>query len=369
MLDLVMLAPRGFGDIAENEMVVARLEQYLQALDLISDARPQLTVLIGADEHYLSYRLQTEGRVRLLTISSQTRNSFKFAFLALKKSRRVNLRPRILIASDVRFAFLASLIYKLFTPSVTLQVQMHGMYESLSPNFLKYFRLPYLCVVAKFSDSIRFVSNDQYYSFPLVIRQRFRSTVIAPIPYFHKLSPGIVANNLNSIGFVGRLHTERGLDKYLEVIKEVNVSTPSKPIVIVGDGPEREEFFSNLRLNHSGPQIELGWLSSYELDAIWADIGTLLVSAPQESFGVAMREALLHGVKVVAFQNTATLAVEKQFPAAVFTSKLSSELAEKAIEWSTTRIDAEDWKRIYKLLHEEEQESLLKIAKSWTLRV
>lgn len=369
MPDLVMLAPRGFGDIAEQEMVVSRLDQYLKALDLISDARPQLTVLIGAEDNYLTSQPMTEGRVRLLAISSQTRNSIKFAFLALKKSREVNLKPRLLIASDLRFAFLASLIYKLFTPSAGLQVQVHGMYESLAPTYFKCFRLPYLCVVAKFSDSLRFVSNDQYHSFPSVIRKRFHSTVIAPIPYFHKLAPRIVANNRNSIGFVGRLHNERGLEKFLEVIEEVEASTPSKPIVIVGDGPEKEEFFSNLRISHSGPQIELGWLNSDELDAAWSDIGTLLLSAPHESFGVAMREALLHGVRVVAFQNEATIAVEKQFPTAIFTSRLSSELAEKAIQWSTTRIDVKDWKMISKLLYEEEQESLLKIAKSWTLTI
>jgi glycosyltransferase involved in cell wall biosynthesis len=263
MPDLVMLAPRGFGDIAEQEMVVARIGQYLQALDLISDARPQLTVLIGTRDNCLSSHLQTEERVRLLAISSQTRNSIKFAFLALKKSREANLKPKLVIASDVRFAFLASLIYKLLTPSAVLQVQVHGLYESLAPAYLKYFRLPYVWVVAKFSDSIRFVSNDQYHSFPSVIRKRFRSTVIAPIPYFHKLAPRIVPNNLNSIGFVGRLHNERGLDKYLEVIKEVEASTPLIPIVIVGDGPKREEFFSSLRFSHSGPQFEHGWLNPF----------------------------------------------------------------------------------------------------------
>jgi hypothetical protein len=42
------------------------------------------------------------------------------------------------------------------------------------------------------------------------------------------------------------------LDKYLEVIKEVEASTPLIPIVIVGDGPKREEFFLILNVAMGG---------------------------------------------------------------------------------------------------------------------
>jgi hypothetical protein len=109
----------------------------------------------------------------------------------------------------------------------------------------------------------------------------------------------------------------------------------------------------------------MGWLSSFDLNQSWHLIGVLLVTAESESFGVAMREALLHGVYVVAFENQATMRLKKEFPKFVFTSRSNKELAELAIKLRNRRIPFKDIQEIYYFFAKEQNISVKEIASSW----
>lgn len=360
-----MLAPRGFGRLEEHKMVVERLHHYLQVLETVHDKPTTLTVLIGTDVADDDCLITERNDVRLVRLCSPTRNALKFTVLAISVSFKLKLKPKVLLSSDVRFAFISSAMYRLFFRDVFLQTQIHGMYQSLTPSYLGFLRKPYSLFVARNSNSIRFVSENQLHSFPLKVKSRFPSIVIAPIPYLKKLDSRLTENNLRSIGFVGRLHKERGLDGFIKLARELEYRGLQTPIVIIGDGPQRKYFQKKIRESYSGPIHDFGWLGSRKLNDAWADIGVLAVTAPFESFGVTIREALLHGVRVVALRNASSMAVEREFPSSVFTSLSISELADTATNWCNTRIEREEWGRIQRALLNEERQGTLKVVSSW----
>jgi len=78
-----------------------------------------------------------------------------------------------------------------------------------------------------------------------------------------------------------------------------------------------------------------------------------------------MREALLHGVYVVAFENQATSRLKREFPEFVFTSRSNKELAEFAIKLRNRRIPFKDIEKIYNFYIDEQNKALRDIAFSW----
>jgi glycosyltransferase involved in cell wall biosynthesis len=60
--------------------------------------------------------------------------------------------------------------------------------------------------------------------------------------------------------------------------------------------------------------VFLGSLKNSEVQETWSGIGVLLSTAPFESYGLAMREALLHNVPVVSRRNAGSLELKEKYP-------------------------------------------------------
>jgi glycosyltransferase involved in cell wall biosynthesis len=100
---------------------------------------------------------------------------------------------------------------------------------------------------------------------------------------------------------IGRIHQDRGIWDFINLIRILNSSSKDFKVVVMGDGPSKDKFL--LKLESVIPKnriIYLGQLSESELRKAWKKIGTLVSMAPVESYGRVIRESLIAGVPVWA---------------------------------------------------------------------
>jgi glycosyltransferase involved in cell wall biosynthesis len=120
------------------------------------------------------------------------------------------------------------------------------------------------------------------------------------------------------IGFVGRLHYERGVDELCEILANLANSPNPFSFTVIGDGPQKDKI-EKLMLSREHLSLELlGALPHTQVLTQYAYFDLLLSCAPDEGYGLALREAILSGVPVVARKNLGTLELLKQFPDMVF---------------------------------------------------
>lgn len=111
-------------------------------------------------------------------------------------------------------------------------------------------------------------------------------------------SPVLSENRPRSISFVGRLEKDRGLDVFVKLIKEV--SSLNSTLNIVGSGPDSTEFVEELNEIVGLDRVNVwGEIGSQEMPSLWKQTGLLVSTAPSESFGRTIREAVCFGVPVL----------------------------------------------------------------------
>ena len=84
-------------------------------------------------------------------------------------------------------------------------------------------------------------------------------------------------------------------------------------IIVAGTGPDRDIFLEKLKLVNPTLKIDyLGQIANDKMSSVWAKIGVLVSMAPAESYGLAMREALLHGIPVWATNSSGVNDLNKE---------------------------------------------------------
>jgi glycosyltransferase involved in cell wall biosynthesis len=186
-----------------------------------------------------------------------------------------------------------------------VQIQTHFELNSINrrisfQSLIRYYLTKY---ALKNADQLRFVGPSQRSSFV----QKFDITqpsLVVPVPLNISSDYSVVPRKLfpETVAFVGRLHSERGLLEFIQIAVMIFKFKPNIKILIYGDGPEKgklEKIIQGLPIKNE--IIMKGNLAN--LDSEWANIGVLVSTAPAESYGRAMREAHIHGVPVLAVQS------------------------------------------------------------------
>jgi len=222
----------------------------------------------------------------------------------------------MLIAGDPWLGFLYCLIAT-FAIKIPIQVSIHGE-PYLSINYLRsvksFLKHVWLKFSLRFADSIRLVSEHQVESILKVYQIDSSKISISPIPVKIPIGRRAAKENSRLVAFVGRLHSERGIDLWISIINQLYEKRQDFSVVIVGDGPEREYFYN--RLNSSCPRLSfnfLGKVSHGEVAKLWNGINVLLSTAHAESYGLTLREAQMSGTFVVALENEGTKRNSKLF--------------------------------------------------------
>ena len=137
--------------------------------------------------------------------------------------------------------------------------------------------------------------------------------------------------------------------------------------LIVGDGPMFDKF------KKSCPNGEfLGSMSHYLVQKQWEKIAILLSTAPYESYGLAMREALLHRVPVVSRRNLGSMELNARYPqlVAIYDSTDEAVLQiMKLLELQSSRLIFDEYNRFRNNFIEEQDQSLKILARCWLYEI
>jgi glycosyltransferase involved in cell wall biosynthesis len=110
------------------------------------------------------------------------------------------------------------------------------------------------------------------------------------------------------LAFVGRIHRDRGTSQFVEILKHLQLLRREIEILVVGEGPEKDNFLNEL--SAIGPSIKvnhLGHLEGESYAMVWNRIDILLSTAPLESYGRTIREALVSGTPVLAIESSGVI--------------------------------------------------------------
>ena len=307
MSDVVLFDPRGSFSSLNQDLIDRHKEYVLAAREFPLTSISRLVVLTGKTKQVgILYRDDA------LIIIGCNRHVWFQVFMNYRKTavlREIDFLPQIITCSDPWASYLYARMSSIFRVKSNgkrrfpVQLQVHA--DFLAPKWSGTGLIPLAkSVLSRFAikraDQIRCVSK----SIAVDIVNRFNVTtskvISIPVPLNVGAMKFPVGKELPlSIGFVGRIHFERGLKVFSEIATALTKIEPNLSVIIAGDGPERESFLKKLQTNIPISNIEfLGQLNLIQMEAMWDKIGILISTAPTESYGRSTREALMHGIPV-----------------------------------------------------------------------
>ena len=300
---VLILDPRGNIAVGGKD-VVARHENYAKEL-LTQGKTSRLDLKIFSTG--VSQQSSGKGKnKRMIIVSKPTSNSYMFAKKAHKFIKINSLNIKLLVAADPWESYWSAyFLNKFLNKKIPIQIQVHG--DIANPTWRRINlrnRIRYL--LAKLSlpraSSVRAVTQYQAENLVNVFGIKKERIVVVPVP-INVLSKTLSLNTdrPKAIGLIGRIHQDRGIWKFLQLIKVLNSSAKDFKVIVLGDGPSKDEFL--LKLSSVIPKnriIYLGQLPESELSKAWKRIGVLVSMAPVESYGRVIRESLIAGVPVWA---------------------------------------------------------------------
>lgn len=367
----VFFAPRLSKISTDPNDFFERWTKYSHSLSLVSSGTftsINMIVRIQNSKH-LSQETTQSSHINLTLLNPSSKGFLRdyVNFWRILKSN--DLFPNIVIAGDNYLGFLIPFLYRLISnSSFRIQISIHN---SLKPiiwrkfNLKNYLKQIGLYTIVLLADSIRTVSNENREYLVNIWRVPPFKILVAPIPV---LIPDLNPNNVEdySIGFLGRMHEERGIEPWVRIIERYARDHQDIKVLIAGDGIMRNNFLSGLsKILPERQVVYLGSLPNSGLEIFWQSCSVLLSTAENESYGMAIREGILNGRKVVAYSNSGTREIQKIFPGAIFLYSDEEDAIRRigeSFEKKLTRDEVESFRRKQR---EENQRSLKSLVESW----
>jgi glycosyltransferase involved in cell wall biosynthesis len=216
---------------------------------------------------------------------------------------------KLIIAGDPWESYWSAyFLNKFLKRKIPIQIQVHGdiahpLWKKI--NLKNRFRF----ILAKSSldkcEVIRCVSKEQKFNLINTFGIDQRKIVVIPVPIEVVTKPSVPTKRPRTIGLIGRIHEDRGIWNFVELVKNLNRLDKSFKLLIAGDGPARDKFIHQLESVIAKNRIKyLGQISQGKLRSSWKYIGVLVSMAPVESYGMVLRESLLAGVPVWAIASS-----------------------------------------------------------------
>jgi glycosyltransferase involved in cell wall biosynthesis len=302
---VIVLDPRGV-ILSGGLDVMKRHEIYSRSLDLFENDLK--FVVISSGEKPASTAVE-EINLEFYSISNPTLNFFRFAFKSKGLISRMNLDVKLLIVGDCWESYWSAFILnKFLNRDIPIQIQVHG--DIADPGWRRINlknRVRYS--LAKFSlskvTSVRAVTRYQAENLVNAFGIGKEKIVVVPVPInvIGKLV-ALKSERPKTIGLIGRIHQDRGIWDFLQLIRVLNSCSKDFKVIVVGDGPSKDKFLLKLESVIPKNRITyLGQLPESELRKAWKRIGVLVSMAPVESYGRVIRESLIAGVPVWATES------------------------------------------------------------------
>jgi glycosyltransferase involved in cell wall biosynthesis len=229
-----------------------------------------------------------------------------FAKKAHKFIKINNLNVKLLVAGDPWEGYWSAyFLNKFLNKKISIQIQVHG--DIADPRWRRInLRNRIRFSLAKLSlpkaSSVRAVTKYQAENLVNAFGIKSEKIVVVPVPItVVSKSVSLKSERPKTIGFIGRIHQDRGIWEFVKLVSILNLSTKDFKVVVIGDGPSKDKFLLKLSSVISKNRITyLGQLPESELRKAWKRIGVLVSMAPVESYGRVIRESLIAGVPVWA---------------------------------------------------------------------
>lgn len=321
----VLILPEIYRDASSALDLLTRFNRYGQILNLETIGEvPRLTIITKLDDYDDFLIRQSEmHNISLFRISADVTN-FVFYLKVMRIIRNLEFKSLMLIAGDLRFGLLIVLLLpKFLNHGMKKQLAIHGEFITSRHNFSFKYGLKHLVVsfAIKRFDSIRVVSNHLMYQIQQMFKVQPSKIIVAPIPVLQsdgQMPIRDVQRPYSRILVLGRLHSERGIVELLELLDVGLKKFPSLTVTFIGDGPELwrvENWMTNRQLVR---RVKLVGKIEHNLVMHSLNQFDILISnSPHEGFGLAIREAALAGLIVVAKSNSGTQELKLSFGASI----------------------------------------------------
>jgi len=304
---VVILDPRGIITKGGQD-VILRHATYAQYLSKhVSSDKLYLVILsTGRDRKSVN----SNNNLSIERISKSTFNSIIFAKKAASVVKSKNLDVKLLVAGDPWESFWSAYFFNMFcSKKVPIQIQLHGdianpAWKKISLKNRIRFNLAKLSMSK--ASGFRAVSNSQALKVAKIFKIKKDQISVIPVPINNlRLTPYIPSKRPESLGLIGRIHNDRGIYDFIKLVKSLTEVRSDFTVVIAGAGPDESRFLEEIKVLLPKSKIRfLGHLSENELKKVWKKIGVLVSTAPAESYGRVMREALVAGVPVWATKSS-----------------------------------------------------------------
>jgi len=300
---VLILDPRGNIAVGGKD-VIARHENYAKEL-LTQGKTSHLDLKVFSAGSSVKYSANGKNKM-VINISKPTFNSYMFAKKAHKFIKINNINVKLLVAGDPWESFWSAyFLSKFLNKKIPIQIQVHG--DIADPRWRRInYRNRIRFSLAKLSlpkaSSIRTVTKYQAENLVKAFGIKREKIVVVPVPItVASKSVSLKSERPKTIGLIGRIHQDRGIWDFINLIRILNSSSKDFKVVVVGDGPSKDEFLHKLESVLPKNRINyLGQLPESELRQAWKKIGVLVSMAPVESYGRVIRESLMAGVPVWA---------------------------------------------------------------------
>lgn len=308
--------------------ILTRHAKYAQKLNLKSNKSASLTLLIPTGGP--SSKIQPF--IDVCTYKSYLPENLDFLNFAISKDLS---KFRVMTFSDPFLypAFYFFLLRK-HRQNPVIQIQCHGDFgdTNWSKNNLKNWIFSKLAqITLSRANQVRCVGKCQAKKIISAYKVDPAKIIIAPIPTKDKGDlPEWIKPTIPVVSFLGRLHKERSVDLWVQTAQEIFSVRNDVHFLIIGDGPERENFQSGLSNIPANQLSFVGKLPNEEALDLMAKSSLLLSTAPFESFGMAMVEAAKIGLPIVSKPTSGALDLREGYDS-LSLGNTPKELAELAL--------------------------------------
>lgn len=306
---VVIVDPRGLISRGGND-VIMRHEKYGLALRKLVPNSELVVISVGPV-------LKNSSKLNLSILCFGNAISMIKAGVRLVNDKSAKT---VLVCGDPWESFYIAKVICFFAQrKVPIQIQIHADVGSAAwrlTRLINRFRYILVKIAIRQATQVRFVSHEQRKVLERALGGNKINSVVIPVPIYlnSTLSKHKKTDTSNVLALVGRLEIDRGIDRFLRIVSTIEISNLCVFYWIIGTGSKEKWLKSEVsRLGISDKFTFFGEVSQQELSNLWPKIGCLISLAPSESYGRAVREALLHGVPVLARTSSGLLELEDEF--------------------------------------------------------
>jgi glycosyltransferase involved in cell wall biosynthesis len=292
--------------ILDNESTLERHLKYAECLQLRTKNEVILGIIQFKRQKVAS--LESQGNLQILSLPSNPLRMVR----SLRQMKSSDILVNLLIAGDPWESAISAYFLGIFHfKSARTQIQIHGdignktWIHQRKTNFLRSFIAR---ITLRFANQIRTVGIAQTNLLILKYRIPIAKCRMIPVTSLYSIdsfTPNDALSPSPAIGFVGRLQSDRGIAQFLELVGKLKQQNLFFSVIVAGEGPERMTFETELNKLLPRENVAfLGNLKPEEMVEAWSQIKVLVSTAPIESFGRAIREAIAWGIPVWAIPSS-----------------------------------------------------------------